>query len=75
MRKTSLDISESDHRRANIASAAMGLSTGEFYRCCIKAGLDSMAQHDPKMRIAFELSTDETRMALAGRLGGLVETR
>jgi hypothetical protein len=75
MRKTSLDISESDHRRANIASAAMGLSAGEFYRCCIKAGLDAMAQTDPKMKAAFELSTDDSRMVLAGRLGGLVETR
>ena len=75
MHKTSFDIPESDHRRANLASAAMGLSAGEFYRWAIGAMLDAMAQ-DPRMRAAFELSTDDdSRMALAGRVGGRVETR
>jgi len=78
LRKTSFDIDERDHRRANLASAAMGLSAGELYRALIEAGLDSLAASNDRFRVAFELSTmdDESRMVLAGRSGhGVTETR
>jgi predicted DNA-binding protein len=55
MRKTSFDIPEDMQRRANIASAACGLSTAAFYRAAIRAALDSFAQYDPAMRTAFDL--------------------
>jgi hypothetical protein len=63
LQKTSFDIEPVMRRQANIAAAAMGLSAAEFYRACIRAGLDTMAEHDPRMKVAFEMSAE-----LPGRL-------
>jgi hypothetical protein len=55
LKKTSFDIESSDLRRANLASAAAGLSTAELFRCFIRAGLQSMAEHEQSLSTAFEL--------------------
>jgi hypothetical protein len=77
MRKTSFDLPDSMRRQLSIASAAMGLSSGELIRCFCEAGLQSMADHNDHMRVALQLSAMEPseRMAALTRAGGQVETR